>query len=304
MMNWDDIAGALSTMCHIEREKKLSEITSLCVGGPARIVAHPKRKSQIESVLRYIWENDLKYIAIGRGTNLLPADDGYDGVVIVIDGGINKVSYVADELWLFEAGASLSTAIMTAAREGFRGLEALAGIPGSVGGAAKMNAGAYDVSFWQKTKSVELLTQTGPRKINASSVDAEYRRTTIPAGAVITSLLVELEKGSPAEIIRQIERFNSRRAETQPINERSAGCIFKNPAGMHAGMLIEKAGLKGKRIGGAMISPLHANFIINTGDATAEDIVKLIETIQETVQKKFGITLELEVIKVGFEQSL
>ena len=300
MTEWKKIASELSKISDAQIERGLAGLTSFGVGGAARLAVFPKSRDELENVMIQLWNRNIKNVVIGRGTNLLIADTGFDGAIVVIDGGIDKVFQTPNGLWIFEAGASLTQAIIAAANSGYAGLENLAGIPGSVGGAVKMNAGAYGVSFADKLVSLELLTNNGFAEINANEIMREYRKINLTNDAVIVSANVQLEKDESRSVIERIENINNTRAQTQPLREKSAGCIFKNPEGMHAGMMIDRAGLKAKRVGGAMVSTIHANFIVNTGNATADDIMKLIETVRKEVLKIFGVMLELEIVTIGF----
>ncbi len=295
-----DIFENVSAIYRKERDYMLSAITSFGVGGAAKLALFPNSAAELESAMKIIWEANLPYLIIGRGTNLLISDEGFDGIAVIIDGGIDSVFQMDGEKWRFGAGAALSNAIVYAAENGFGGLEEISGIPGSVGGAAKMNASAYEKSFYDKVISLKILTRKGITEIGADEIAAKYRGVKIPSDSIIVSAAMMLDEKAPSVIKKEIYDFNSRRAKSQPLSERSAGCIFKNPKGMHAGMLIENAGLKEKSIGGAMVSGKHANFIINKGEASAKDIVELIRYIREKVFEQFDIELELEVIPVGF----
>jgi len=304
MIDWDNIAKTLEGFCAIERDKPFKELTSLGVGGPAKIVATPHSREELSKLMEFLWSENLTSIVIGKGTNLLASDNGYDGVVIRIDGGFEKVERLDEGLWLFEAGCPLESAIRTTAEAGYAGLENLAGIPGSVGGAVRMNASAYETSFFDRIEKVELLVyQLGFFEFPSEKLSPEYRSIDIPANAIIISTTVKLEPIDSGFIQERIDEKLSLRAETQPISERSAGCIFKNPSGLHAGKLIEDTGLKGFKVGDAMISHIHANFIVNAGNATADDIMKLIEIISNEVEKKFAVELELEIKVIPGESS-
>ncbi|MCD6417990.1 UDP-N-acetylmuramate dehydrogenase [bacterium] len=301
MNRWEKIFENLSNICRAERNYLLSRITSFGVGGEAKVAIFPRTVAELERAMSVIRDSELPHFVIGRGTNLLVADSGYNGIVIFVDGGFDGVERLSDNIWTFGAGALMSAAVKKAAEQGFGGLEELAGIPGSVGGCAKMNASAYGKSFSDNIVFLNVLTRRGIGKISADEIGADYRRTAIENDVIILSAGVSLEEKPPAEIDGRIMEFNRMRVRSQPIDQKSAGCIFKNPEGMHAGALIDEAGLKGKSVGGAMVSQKHANFIINRGKATASDIVELIRYVKNEVMKKFGVELELEVIPLGFD---
>ncbi len=302
MIDWSYISNKIASFCELTRGKKFSELTSFNVGGPAKIVAVPRNRQQLDEVMGMIVKDDLPYVILGNGTNVLVSDDGFDGIVVLIDGGLDWVNRVGEGIWNFGAGALLSTAINVAAKNNFGGLESLSGIPGTVGGAVIMNASAYETSFFDRIKSIELhFPENGFKKVEIEELEPGYRGIKLPEDAVIASVDVELESSSYDDVRKSIEHYRKLRAQTQPINERSAGCVFINPPGKHAGQLIDDAGLKGFAIGGAMVSEIHANYIVNTGNATAANILELIEKVQNEVHKKFNISLELEIKKIGFK---
>ncbi len=303
--DWDKIARELSEFVDVQREKPLAEMTSFGVGGPARVVVQPIDSEEMRAVFDYLWETQLPYFIIGNGTNLLVSDRGFDGVVIAASYDLGQIVHKGGNRWVWGAGVSLWRGINRAAGRGFGGLEPLAGIPGSVGGAVVMNAGAYGKSFFDVVRSVELLLPgEGYVSLSPEQLEPDYRGAKIPEGALVSAVELELDPKNPAEIKGEITEYISRRARTQPINEKSAGCVFRNPPGLHAGKLIDEAGLKGYSIGGAQVSPVHANFIVNRGGATAEDIVALIRLVRQTVKEKFGVELELEIKTLGFDEEI
>ncbi len=304
MNEQDDIFENLSQICRTEQRYMLSAITSFAIGGTAKLAVFPNSAAELQNAMTVIWKANLPYLIIGRGTNLLVSDDGFDGIAAIIDGGIDNVFQIDGKRWHFGAGAALSNAISIAAKSGYSGLEEISGVPGSIGGAAKMNASAYEKSFYDKVVSLKILTRKGIEEIGVDKIAAKYRGAKVPDDTVILSATMMLDEKSPDSIFKEIKKFNSSRAATQPLGERSAGCIFKNPEGHYAGMLIENAGLKGKAIGGAVVSKKHANFIINKNNATAQDIVELIRYTREKVFEQFNIELELEVIPVGFREKI
>jgi len=302
MIEWNYISNRITSFCELIRGKKFSELTSFNVGGPAEIAAIPRNRKQVDDIMDMIVEDNLPYVILGNGTNVLVSDDGFDGIVVLIDDGLDWITREHDGIWNFGAGALLSTAIDITAKNNYGGLEALSGIPGTVGGAVIMNASAYQTSFFDRVKSIELrFPGDGFKKIEKEELEPGYRGIKLPEDAVIVSVDVELEFSSYDDVRNSIEHYRKLRTQTQPINERSAGCVFINPPEKHAGQLIDDAGLKGFTVGGAMVSEIHANYIINTGNATAANILEIIENVQNEVFKKFSISLELEIKKIGFK---
>jgi len=291
--DWDKISADLSQIADVEREKPLAEMTSFGIGGPARVVAQPMDRDEIEAVIEYLWRSEVPFF------------EGFDGVVVGASYDLGEIREIEEGLWRWGAGVSLWRAISRAAERCFGGIEPLAGIPGSVGGAVVMNASAYGVSFFDVVKTVELLLpERGYVRLSAEELAPDYRGAKIPEGALIVAAEAQLVEKEPEKIRSEITDYLSRRAKTQPVNERSAGCVFKNPPGMHAGKLIDECGLKGYSVGGAQVSEVHANFIINRGGARASDVVAIIRHIRRTVFKKFGVQLELEIKTLGFSEEI
>ncbi|MCD6595829.1 UDP-N-acetylmuramate dehydrogenase [bacterium] len=301
MTDWNNISEKLSDFGIVERDKRLAQLTSFGVGGPAKIVLKSFDKNRLIDCMKIIWDKNLSYYIIGKGTNLLVSDDGFDGIIIQIDGGLDNISQIDGNIWQWQSGISLKSAIETCIDNGFGGIEELAGIPGSVGGAAIMNASAYDVSFFDKVKSADILIlEAGIEKIESAKFKPKYRGIEIPDGAILISVELELDEVKPIVASQKVLKVLALRAKNQPIDKKSAGCIFKNPDGMHAGKLIDDAGLKGISINDAMVSPIHSNFIVNNGKASATDIMKLIEIVRKKVFEKYSVELELEVKTLGF----
>ncbi|RKZ32884.1 UDP-N-acetylenolpyruvoylglucosamine reductase [bacterium] len=292
----DEIKG----ICRVERNYPLSLLTSFGIGGPADLVLFPSSKEQLIRVLQILAETEIPVYVLGKGTNVLASDDGFSGAVVVIGEGLDGIVKLGGGVWVFEAGLSLSRAISTVAKDGFGGLEPLAGIPGSVGGAVAMNAGAYGVEIADELMELEIWMGGSKTKVlRKADLVIDYRGIGIPSGSVILSAKFELPKVGAKYALERINYFKTLRAESQPIDAKCAGCIFRNPPGLHAGKLIDDAGLKGKQIGGAKISEKHANFIVNVGGATARDVMSLVGLIRDVVYKKFGVKLELEIKILG-----
>lgn len=269
------------------------------VGGPADYFAEVETVEQLKEVLAFIKEKKLKYMIVGRGSNTLFDDLGFKGLII-----LNKINHLdrTDKTHIsVGSGYSFSLLGTQTARWGLTGLEFASGIPGSVGGAIYMNAGANGKETADCLYSVTVMSQDGDVKsISRSDMTFSYRTSCFHnRDVVIIGATFQLED-EPHSRRRQIEIIKKRQA-TQPLNEPSSGCMFRNPEGSHSGALIEQCGLKGKRIGGAVVSPLHANFIINTGSATSDDVRQLANFIKQTVKEKTGQELHMEVRQVPYE---
>lgn len=279
------------------RDEPMAKHTTIGAGGCARYFALPRSSREVASLVRLATGNTLPYVIIGRGSNLVVRDGGYAGLIIKLGGNFAKVRVGAHSVSA-QAGASFSGLARRMVRMGRPGLEFAVGIPGSVGGAVWMNAGAYGGDVSQVLYRVSCVDATGEIfTIQAEHGTFEYRRSRLPAGA---NVLTASFRGSPGPIDRKMLALSERRKLTQPLEHRSFGCAFVNPPGKHAGRLIEECGLKNTRIGGAVISEKHANFILNIGPETGtDDIEALIALARKEVRKKFGITLKPEVVIVG-----
>ncbi len=301
MSKYDDISKALLEYgIEFRRDVSMSQLTSIGIGGPADFLITPFTVEEISRTLRILASENIPVFIIGRGTNLLPADEGYRGALV-------KPSLTRCDPWKegnFFAGAALplQEVIMKAMKNGLSGGEELFGIPGSVGGAVAMNAGAYGKWISNILDEIVAFDMTG-EEIEVKLDDAfDYRKFKLRGKAVIAECEFTFKSlNEPSLLAKKAIEYETERKKSQPLDERSAGCIFINPPGDHAGRLIEKAGLKGRRIGGAEVSDLHANFIVNKDNASARDVIKLIEIIRESVRKEFGIELETEIITPGYE---
>jgi UDP-N-acetylmuramate dehydrogenase len=278
----------------------MSAHTSLRVGGPALIFTEPPNVETLRAKLTFCADEGLPWIAIGRGTNLLVSDAGYAGAVI-------HLGRTWDWLTLTEAridagpGCPLIKLARSAAQSGLSGLEFAAGIPGSVGGAVAMNAGAFGGSMADVVERVECLTPGG-EEILLGNADLRfaYRHSRIlDEGLIVCRVHLALRPADPLEIRRQMDELQAQRKARQPWSSWSAGSVFRNPPGDAAGRLIEAAGCKGLRAGGAVVSPKHANFIVNPGAATAGDIASLMSEVQRRVWDRFGVWLEPEITLLG-----
>ncbi|MCD6306670.1 MAG: UDP-N-acetylmuramate dehydrogenase [Deltaproteobacteria bacterium] len=278
----------------------MSRHTTFRVGGDAEALCRAADLECLCRVLAFLTREGIPYLAIGKGSNLLVRDGGIRGVVILLSGKLACIEWKPDGHVLAGAGLSLADLLTGCRQTGLSGLEFLAGIPGTVGGAAVMNAGAFGNETGDLIEEMRAVDAGGHVHVyDRSQLVFSYRRLDMEAGSVIAQVGFRLTFAAPERVADRIGSYLKRRKTLQPIAEASAGSVFKNPPHDYAGRLIEQAGLKGRRVGGAMISKRHANFIVNTGGATAADILALIEAAREAVMQTTGITLELEVRVAG-----
>jgi len=278
--------------------------TSFKIGGAAEALYQAQDLDDLRQVVTYLDKEDLPFFILGRGSNLLVRDKGIEGVVIILGKGFSVFEQETRNKAIVSAGggASLSELLAFCQKKGLAGLEFLAGIPGSVGGAAATNAGAFDQEIESRIKKIIIVNPKGELWTrNRSRLEFSYRHLNIPPGSVIVKVYFETKKEAPEIISKRMAGYLKQRKRSQPLEYPSAGSVFKNPPNDYAGRLIEKVGLKGTRIGEAMISDKHANWIVNRGQARAEDILSLIDLAKETVKKETGIQLEEEIKVVGIE---
>lgn len=275
----------------------MKEHTSFKTGGNADILINPKDDEAVKAVLTFAKENDTPLTVVGNSSNMLISDDGIKGIVIKTAGGLNDV-LLSDSMITAGAGVSLARLCIFALDNSLSGLEFAYGIPGTVGGAVYMNAGAYGGEIKDVLKGITHITPeliTEQKSVGELSLSYRHSFYSDNDGYFILNAQFELQKDDPKLIKERMDDFLSRRKSKQPIEYPSAGSTFKRPEGYFAGKLIEDCGLKGYRIGGAMVSEKHAGFVINYDNATTEDILNLITYIQKTVKEKTGVTLETEV---------
>ncbi len=278
----------------------MKEYTTFKVGGPADVAAEPQSEEEIRLLLRLAGEYAVPVTVIGNGSNLLVRDKGIRGLVVVIGERFSKIE-VEDVFLKAQTGALLSQVAKTALDYSLTGLEFASGIPGSLGGGCIMNAGAYGGEMKDVLYQVKVMDRQGNvRLVEKEDMGLGYRTSSFQKDIVLEATM-KLEKGNPEEIKEKMDVLNQKRRDKQPLNYPSAGSTFKRPVGYYAGALIEGAGLKGYQIGGAAVSEKHAGFVINKGDATAQDILDLIRYIQKTVQEKNNVLLEPEVKIIGEE---
>lgn len=280
-------------------EEPMSRHTTFKIGGNAEWFLLPKTKEQLLKTLEVIYGAELPCFILGNGSNLLVGDKGIRGAVVCLK-NMDSIKVCGDEIYA-EAGAILTRVSTAAVGAGLTGTEFSSGIPGSVGGAVYMNAGAYDHEMKEIIKSVEYMDMQGNfYEIPGEECEFGYRTSKfIGEDYIILGCTLKLKPGNVDEIKAQIADYTQRRVSKQPIDKPSAGSTFKRPKGYFAGTLIEQAGLKCYSIGGAQVSEKHAGFVINTGGATAEDVLNLIEHIKKMVFEKSGVMLEPEVKMIG-----
>jgi len=273
----------------------LAKHTWYGLGGPADYFIKPKKVKHLRDVVRRCNENDIRIYVMGFGSNLLISDDGLRGAVIKLESEQFKQIEFDDEEVTAWAGTELSKLVLTCVEKGLSGVEALTGIPGSVGGAVKMNAGGNFGDFGTAVESVTLMDSEGNVfERSKPELEFDYRRTNITAKFILSARL-KLNTADPEQIMRTVKEIWIYKKNNQPLNTRNSGCIFKNPRGVSAGALIDRAGLKGLQIGGAVVSEKHANFIIAEKGCTSRDVKRLIEAVKQRVKEKFDTELELEI---------
>lgn len=283
----------------LRHDEPLARYTSWRVGGPAKRLYRPADAPDLAHFLSTI-DADEPLFWLGLGSNLLISDVGLPGTVIHTQGCLGGISQLRDNAIRVEAGSSCAKVARFASRQGLVGAEFLAGIPGTMGGALAMNAGAWGGETWPLVRRVRTIDRQGQvRERDQADFSFGYRRVTGPDGEWFLGADLVLEPGDTESAQARIRELLDRRAATQPTGVPSCGSVFRNPPGDHAARLIEAAGLKGRRLGGAEVSQKHANFIINLGDATAADIAGLIEIIRDEVERHSRIRLQTEVRRLG-----
>ena len=281
-------------------DELMSKHTYFKIGGPADFYVYPGNMEELVVLLDLCKQNGLKPFIIGNGTNLLISDAGFRGMVIDISKTFNQIQCHGYQV-AAGAGVILTNLHRYCKDRGLAGLEPLFGIPGQVGGGVRMNAGAYGTEIFDLITYVKYLDESGVLMTRpVGDIEFGYRYTSIPETAIVVEVGIQLDDGNPKEIEILQQKYMKRRRASQPLSLPSAGSIFKRPPGDYAGRLIEESGCKGLRIGDAMVSRKHANFIVNCGLATADNVLRLVEEIQNRVFERFQVRLEMEVLKVGF----
>jgi UDP-N-acetylmuramate dehydrogenase len=289
----------LSVRGRITQSASLAEYNSWRVGGPADILYIPADADDISSFMQQL-PQDMPLIWLGLGSNVLVRDGGVDGAVLITQGALNGIAQTDSESVRAEAGVSCAQIARYTARLGLRGLEFMAGIPGTVGGALFMNAGCYGGETWQYVHQIETIDRQGQRRIRpASDYQVSYRHVEGPQNEWFVAGHFKLQLGDKKLALNSIRELLEKRNAAQPTGLPNCGSTFRNPLNYSAGQLIEAAGLKGFRVGGAYVSEKHANFLINDGNATAADIETLIHAIAAKVEQQHGVLLHPEVCIIG-----
>jgi len=279
----------------VETDYPLSRRTWYGLGGPADYFIRPRTVEQLQEVVRRCRESKMPVYVMGQGSNLLIADEGLRAAVIKLESDqFVRTQFDGEDLTAW-SGAELSKLVLTCVEKGLSGIEALTGIPGSVGGAIKMNAGGNFGDVGTVVEAVTLMNSQGAVfEKSKPELVFDYRSTNIAAKFILNARL-KLSRGEPEQIMRTVKEIWIYKKNNQPLNTRNAGCIFKNPSGGSAGALIDRAGLKGLQIGGAVVSEKHANFIIAQKGCKSRDVIRLIDAIKQRVTEQFGVELELEI---------
>jgi UDP-N-acetylmuramate dehydrogenase len=287
-------------------DEPLAKHTTFGIGGPADCMVFPETREELSKLLKYAYQKNISAIFIGSGSNILVWDKGFDGIVISLKKSFKNLTIKRNSQIIVEAGVMLGTMVKQAMAAEIGGLESLIGVPGTVGGALIMNAGAFGSEISKYFEEAKTMTIEGDTKsYKKGEIEFSYRHSTFPKNEILLEATFQCKRGKPAEILKDRKVASDGRKTNQPLKFRSAGSIFKNPSdSLAAGYLIDKTGLKGTERGGAAISEKHANFIVNMGDATAADVLYLIKLAKKYVAKKFHINLELEVKLIGFPKSM
>lgn len=274
--------------------EKISNYTTYRVGGKVRCIVYPKGERELIELVNLLKSKNIKYFTLGNGSNVLFSDEMYDGVIIKLD-NFNRIEINDNKIYV-EAGYPLIKLSNVAVKNGLAGLEFASGIPGTVGGALFMNAGAYGEDMSKIVKSARVLVDGEIKEFSNEELQFSYRTTMLQdhLDYVCVSVNLELKKGDSEELQNIVDLRREQRRATQPLNYPSAGSVFRNPTGMYAGKIIEDLGLKGFTIGKATVSPKHANFIVNMGNAKASDIKNIIDYIKLKAKAKYNIKLHVE----------
>lgn len=296
----------LKDLCHITGEENvltdelMSRHTTFRIGGPADFFVTPEKKEQIGQIIELCRGRNIPYYIVGNGSNLLVGDRGYRGVIIQVFKKMNQIRAEGEKIYA-QAGALLSKVAAAALEASLTGLEFASGIPGTLGGALRMNAGAYGGEMKQVTESAQVLTPDGEiLVIPVDELGMSYRTSVISRNDyVVLEAVLKLHRGSQEEIRARMEELKEKRVSKQPLEYGSAGSTFKRPEGYFAGKLIEDAGLRGFRVGDAQVSEKHCGFVINRGAATAAEVAQLMDQVRMRVKEKFGVDLEPEVKRIG-----
>ncbi|NOS69425.1 MAG: UDP-N-acetylmuramate dehydrogenase [Verrucomicrobia bacterium] len=296
-----ELARILSAAAVVRRDEPLAKRTTLRVGGPADVYVEPANESDLAVTVEFCHARGLSFFVMGRGSNLLVRDGGFRGVVICLASQDFSRVEIEGERLRCGAGVKLKQVAVDAKRAGLAGVEFLEGIPGSVGGALRMNAGAMGGQMFDVIESVRVMDRAGQvRELTVAEIPVEYRCCPLLKDHIALGAVFRCRAATRAEVEQRMNTFSEKRWESQP-SMPSAGCMFKNPATIPAGKLIEELGFKEKRVGGAMVSKEHGNFIVNTGNATAHDVLELAALIKARAWSERKIELQTEVEIVGVD---
>lgn len=300
MQNKNEWIRKLGEQVEILAAEPMKNHTTFRIGGPADALALPKTPEEVAEVVRFCHEHAQPYYVLGNGSNLLVSDEGYRGLVLQLYRNFNDIQ-VNGETITVQAGAMLAAVARTAYQTGLTGLEFASGIPGTIGGAVVMNAGAYGGEMKNVLKEVTVLTKEGEvLVIPAKALELGYRTSVIPKnGWIVLGAVLQLKKGDQEQILARMEELKEQRITKQPLDLPSAGSTFKRPEGYFAGKLIMDAGLRGFTVGGAQVSEKHCGFVVNRGNATAADVWELICEVKRRVKEMTGVELEPEVKLLG-----
>lgn len=299
-MNLYNELCAITGEKNVLKDELMSGHTTFRIGGPADYFVMPSSAGEIKRIIALCLEQDVPYYIIGNGSNLLVADKGYRGVIIQIFKNMKDIQVEGEDIRA-QAGALLSKVAAAAYEAGLEGFEFASGIPGTLGGAVRMNAGAYGGEMKQVLKSAEVLTPEGEvLTLPVEEMKMGYRTSIVSRmDYVVLGAEIALREGNKEEIRAKMDELKEKRVSKQPLEFGSAGSTFKRPEGYFAGKLIEDAGLRGFRVGNAQVSEKHCGFVINRGGATAREVAELMETVARRVEKNSGVRLEPEVKKIG-----
>lgn len=300
MKNFTEKLCRILTEEQVHENEPMSRRTTFRAGGAADWLVEPDTEGQLAEIIRLCREQQVPWYILGNGSNLLVGDKGYRGVVIQICKRMNEIRTEENKIYA-QAGALLSKIAAQALSNSLTGFEFASGIPGTLGGAVMMNAGAYGGEMKHVLESADVLTPEGEfLTLSLEELELGYRTSVVATkGYTVLGATIALEKGNPEEIKAYMDDLKERRITKQPLEYASAGSTFKRPEGYFAGKLIQDSGLKGYSVGDAQISEKHSGFVINRGNASAKDVLSLIEHVQETVKEKFGVHLETEVKRIG-----
>jgi UDP-N-acetylmuramate dehydrogenase len=298
MSDWR--AKILAAIPGARRDEPLAKYTTFRIGGPADLFVELKTRDELALLMRLSKEAGRPVLFVGFGSNLLVRDGGVRGVVARLGGDFERIEFLDGEKVRAGAAVRVPQLVVSCAEKGLGGDESLVGIPGTVGGALVMNAGTREGEIGPLVREVEIFDENAgaPAKLVADALQFQYRRSNLD-GRVVLGCVLQLKRGDKGDIMKRVQSFQQKRLQTQPIHTYNVGSTFKNPPGRFVAQLIEEAGLKGRVLGGARVSPMHANFIENFSGAKASDVLALVRVIQEKIQASFGVALELEMKVIG-----